>query len=156
MIAAPASRFAENDKLYRISRGHGGIACQNCHGSTHAEWPNPNPAANDNVASLQLQGHTGTLVECTTCHAPNSLGLTLDGPHGMHPVNDSRWNRGHGDFAEDRLDACRACHGMKGQGSVLARVAATRVLPRDEDGRRTVTLQRGTAVRCDACHENKL
>ncbi len=156
MIASPASRFAENEVLYRLSKGHGGVACQNCHGSTHAEWPNPNPAANDNVAAQQLQGHTGTLTECTTCHAAGSLGLTLDGPHGMHPVNDARWTRDHGDFAERRLDSCRTCHGMKGQGSVLARVATTRVLPSNESGTRSVTLQRGAQVRCDTCHENKL
>jgi hypothetical protein len=156
MIAAPTSRFAENDKLYRLSKGHGGVTCQNCHGATHAEWPNPNPSANDNVAALQLQGHTGTLIECSSCHAAGSLGLTLDGPHGMHPVNDARWARGHGDFAQSRLDTCRACHGLRGEGTVLSRVAATRTLARDESGSTTVTLQKGTPVRCDTCHSNKL
>jgi hypothetical protein len=39
---------------------------------------------------------------------------------------------------------------------VLSRVAATRTLRRDDDGNGTVTLQKGTAVRCDTCHENKL
>jgi hypothetical protein len=156
MIAAPTSRFAEDQKLYRLSKGHGGVTCQNCHGATHAEWPNPNPSANDNVASLQLQGHTGTLIECSTCHAAGSLGLTLGGPHGMHPVNDSRWTHGHGDFAEHQLDSCRTCHGMRGEGTVLSRVAATRTLARSESGTSTVTLQKGTPVRCDPCHSNKL
>lgn len=156
LIQSPASRFAEDQKLYRLSKGHGGVACQNCHGGTHAEWPNPNPLANDNVAALQLQGHTGTLIECTSCHAAGSLGLTLGGPHGMHPVNERTWTTKHSDFAEHRLDTCRACHGARGEGSVLSRVAATRTLPAGESGTRTVTLQKGTAVRCDLCHENKL
>jgi hypothetical protein len=156
MISSPASRFAEDQALYRLSKGHGGVACQNCHGSTHAEWPNPNPYANDNVAASQLQGHSGTLVECSTCHAPGSLGLTLNGPHGMHPVNDPRWTADHGDFAESRLDSCRTCHGMRGEGTVLSRVAVTRSLPASEEGTRTITLQQGTPVRCNLCHENKL
>jgi hypothetical protein len=156
MISAPASRFAENQSLYRLSTGHGGVTCQNCHGGTHSEWPNPNPLANDNVAATQLQGHSGTLIECTTCHAAGSLGLTLKGPHGMHPVNDARWTADHGDFAENQLDTCRTCHGMRGEGTVLSRVAANRTLRADEAGTRTVTLAKGTAVRCDTCHSNKL
>ena len=155
LIDSPTSRFAENQKLYRLSKGHGGVACQGCHGSTHAEWPNPNPVANDNIAASQLQGHSGTLIECTTCHAAGSLGLTLSGPHGMHPVNDATWTRNHSDFAESRLDSCRACHGLHGEGTALSRVAANRTLAASE-GTRTVTLLQGTPVRCDTCHENKL
>ena len=156
IIDAPGSRFAEDQKLYRLSKGHGGVFCQGCHGGTHAEWPNPNPAANDNIAASQLQGHSGTLIECTTCHAAGSLGLTLKGPHGMHPVNDPNWTARHKEVAENNRDSCRTCHGLKGQGTVLARVAATRTLRRDDDGNGTVTLQKGTMVRCDTCHENKL
>ena len=156
MIDAPSSRFAENQKLYRLSQGHGGVSCQGCHGGTHAEWPNPNPAANDNIAASQLQGHSGTLIECTVCHAAGSLGLTLKGPHGMHPVNDPQWNLKHKEVAENNQDACRACHGMKGEGTPLSRVAATRTLKSDDDGSKTVTLLAGTPVRCNTCHENKL
>ncbi len=156
MIQSPASRFAENQKLYRLSKGHGGVTCQGCHGSTHAEWPNPNPAANDNIAATQLQGHTGPVMECKACHAAGSLGLTLGGPHGMHPVDDPNWTSNHEHFAESNLNACRTCHGATGQGTVLSRVAATRVLKRGEEGTQTVTLAAGTAVRCDTCHENKL
>jgi len=156
MNQSPTSRFAENQNLYRLSTGHGGVACNGCHGATHSEWPNPNPVANDNIAAMQLQGHSGTVIECTTCHAPGSLPMNLDGPHGMHPVNDPRWNVGHEDFAESNLDRCRACHGLRGEGTVLSRVAVTRTLRASEEGTRTVTLQKGTMVRCDTCHENKL
>lgn len=152
---ALSSRFAENPgKLYRDSHGHGGVACEGCHGSTHAIWPNANPFANDNVTAKGLQGHSGTLIECNVCHTPGSLGLTLDGPHGMHPVNDANWNHEHEQLAETDPNACRACHGQHGQGTPLARVAADRTLDTDEHG--TIFLKKGTEVRCDLCHGNKL
>jgi hypothetical protein len=53
--------------LYRESTGHGGIYCEACHDSTHAITPSRE--ANDTIKFLQLQGHAGTLVKCTVCHA---------------------------------------------------------------------------------------
>ncbi len=155
-IQAPTSRFAENESLYRLSKGHGGVMCRACHGATHAEWPNANPNANDNVAAVQLQGHSGTITECTVCHAAGSLGNNLNGPHGMHPVNDNRFtDGGHGNLAENNREACRACHGPNGEGSVLSRVAADRVFTNIEDVG-TVRFAKGTPVRCDTCHDNPL
>lgn len=170
MIKSPGSRFAENqntnsngdtvDVLYRLSKGHGGVMCEGCHNSTHAIWPIQNPLANDNIAATQLQGHSGTLIECDTCHAPGSLGLTLDGPHGMHPVNDPDWNEKHEELADDNLNRCTTCHGKQLEGTVLSRMAATRTLKCDEGpdcGRNeTITLSKGTEVACDTCHENPL
>jgi len=67
-------RFATNTNapgeglsLFRFSRGHGGLYCAACHGSTHAEFPSA--FTNDNVSSIQFQGHEGMLSECTHCHA---------------------------------------------------------------------------------------
>jgi len=79
-----------NPKLYRVSTGHGGVMCEGCHGSTHAEWPTANPTANDNIAANQLQGHSGYIAECQVCHEPNDASLPLgnNGPHGMHAVSD--------------------------------------------------------------------
>ena len=79
-----------NPKLYRVSNGHGGLFCEACHGSTHAEWPTANPNANDNIPASQLQGHSGYISECAVCHEPNdeSLPLGNNGPHGMHPISD--------------------------------------------------------------------
>ena len=150
------------DVLYRLSKGHGGVMCEGCHNSTHAIWPNQNPFANDNIASLQLQGHNGTLTECSTCHGNQQLGLTLNGPHGMHPVGDPQWTEEHEELAEDNGDVCRACHGNNGEGSVLSRMADTRTLKCDEEdlpgcgNDETITLMRGTEVSCDLCHENEL
>ena len=144
-------RFAENDKtLFRDSLGHGKVACEGCHGSTHAEWPNADALANDNVAANQAQGHAGVISECTTCHEAGSLALTLNGPHGMHNVNDPRWTEHHGDFFEHNPAACQSCHGRKLEGTVLSKVAVDRAF-RAED--RNVNVAKGTPVSCTLCHK---
>ncbi|MBL8200440.1 MAG: hypothetical protein JNK40_05650 [Chromatiales bacterium] len=150
-IKATNKRFAENDnRLYRFSKGHGGVGCEGCHNSTHAIWPNPVEAHNDNVAAEQLQGHSGTVTECSTCHATGTLPLSLGGPHGMHPVNDSRWtNGGHGDLAEGSQQSCAACHGTDFRGTVLSRTAAERTW-RTESGIRTIG--KGLEIGCYDCH----
>jgi hypothetical protein len=144
---ASSSRFAEStNTLYRFSKGHGGIACEGCHNSTHAIWPNPDEQHNDNVASRQVQGHAGTLVECSACHGAGTLALALNGPHGMHVVDDSRWTRGgHGDVAKKDRQACAACHGTTFRGTVLSRTAAQRSW-------NSRTVAKGTAIGCYDCH----
>ena len=52
--------------LFRQSTGHGGLYCEACHDSTHAI--SPSREANDSIKFLALQGHTGSLSDCTTCH----------------------------------------------------------------------------------------
>ena len=127
-LLATNNRFAENiDTLFRFSKGHGGLACESCHGSTHAIWPNDDLAANDNITATQLQGHDGTIIECGTCHGQGSLPLTTNGPHGLHNVNDARWvDENHGDFYERNKDGCKACHGLELLGTPLAKTAAAR------------------------------
>jgi hypothetical protein len=142
-----------NPMLYRVSKGHEGIFCEACHGATHGIWPNKNDLANDNVAATQLQGHKGTIVECDTCHE-GDLGVTLDGPHGMHPVGNTRFSDGgHEELAEENPDACRACHGRDGEGTVLSRAAADRALDNEDE---TVQILEGEMVNCIHCHENEL
>ena len=147
---------AGNPKLYRVSTGHGGLSCQACHGSTHAEWSsNPiNPNANDNLAATQLQGHPGTIMECNTCHTA-STGLNLNGPHGMHPVADANWINNHKDVADTtaQKNACRACHGQAGQGTPLSRTPVARSF--NVDGR-TRTFLKNEQVTCTKCHGNEL
>jgi hypothetical protein len=158
----PSGPAAGNPMLYRVSKGHGGVFCEACHGSTHGIWPNKNPAANDNVAAVQLQGHTGTITECSTCHGTASLGNTLDGPHGMHPVGNDR-NDTNGADAGPRIgfvdgghenlvgsgNNCRVCHGNNGEGTVLSKLAK----PRNLDGQ---TFPAGYQVGCTECHDNEL
>ena len=168
------SRFAANLPLYRLSggddgsgKGHGGLSCEGCHGSTHAIWPNANPWANDNETAIDLQGHSGTIIECGTCHE-GDLGNTLEGPHGMHPVGGTTFaDGGHEALSEADPDACRACHGMNGQGTVLSRAAVSRsfVISQCENGTLcpggevsgfTVNLTRGQPIGCNLCHANEL
>ncbi len=150
-ILAQISRFAEEpNTLYRFSKGHGGISCENCHGSTHAEWPNADPGANDNVAALQLQGHTGTISECASCHPPGTLERTMDGPHGMHNVDQMSFiDGGHHDFYEHNPTSCQSCHGANLLGTVLSRAAADRSWTHDGH---TWTASKGTPIACNLCH----
>ena len=100
--AGTSSTGAANPKLYRVSTGHGGVFCEGCHGATHAEFDSDAPSlTNDDVASVQLQGHVGTITECNVCHTDAAVPLGLDGPHGMHPVVnevDDRWNFEHKNY----------------------------------------------------------
>ncbi len=59
--------YMTDQPLYRMSRGHGGVFCAGCHDSPHAIAPGREP--NDAIKFLELQGHPGTLRECTVCHA---------------------------------------------------------------------------------------
>jgi hypothetical protein len=151
-VAAPNSRFAENNHtLYRFSKGHGGIFCEGCHGSTHAVWPNSDPNANDNVAAIALQGYPGVIRECTTCHPAGSLPLTSDGPHGLHNIADARWysEDGHGGRYERDKNACKACHGTDLNGTPLSKVPIARSFKTEG---RTVNFAAGDMVGCTHCH----
>ncbi len=82
-----ASLFSPNTgKLFKDSQGHGGLFCSACHGSPHAEYPSSNPR--DNQQMIDLQGHSGKLIECWVCHGNTPPAA---GPHDYMPVtvNDS-------------------------------------------------------------------
>jgi hypothetical protein len=68
--------YTQDQALYRFSKGHGGVYCEACHDSTHAIATSREP--NDALKFIQLQGHTGTLSECTVCHLTQPTGA---GPH---------------------------------------------------------------------------
>jgi hypothetical protein len=157
--AGTSSTGARNPKLYRVSTGHGGVFCEGCHGATHAEFDSDAPAlSNDDVTSQQLQGHTGTIVECSTCHgnAMNNRN-TLGGPHGMHPVGDDTEfaDGGHEHLAEDNLQACQACHGpgdyesSNAVGTVLSLAKADRDFRDLKDGG---LVAKGEPIGCRTCH----
>ncbi|HEY9113793.1 MAG TPA: hypothetical protein VIN10_03785, partial [Bacteroidales bacterium] len=55
----------EPGKLFKDSKGHGGLYCSACHGSPHADLPSTNPR--DNVQNIALQGYAGTLDKCSVC-----------------------------------------------------------------------------------------
>ena len=76
------SNYAEEPgKLFRNSRGHGGLFCSACHGSPHALYTSEN--ARDNAQIIALQGYAGILRECIVCHGVNP---TSPGPHGFIPT----------------------------------------------------------------------
>ena len=184
-IRSADSIFAENqvvndqghtvNLLYRLSKGHGGVMCEGCHGSTHAIWPNGNPNANDNVAATQIQGHAGVISECTVCHEPTDDGLPLgnNGPHGMHPIADAdpvapakadlRWNLQHKNY-RNTGPGCYSCHGDDLRGTVLSRAADDRTvqckdsqgsLPECSAGQQFAVIPKGTEVGCGLCHRQK-
>jgi hypothetical protein len=153
-ILATNKRFAENtNSLYRFSAGHGNVSCENCHGSTHAEWPNADPLANDNVAATQLQGHSGVIIECSTCHQRNTLpAQTMNGPHGMHVVADQRFyfdEHGHENLYEQNPNQCKTCHGANLNGTALSRAAANRTFVTDQG---TFHVNKGQMIGCNICH----
>jgi hypothetical protein len=120
------------------------------------------------VASRQLQGHSGFIIECVTCHEATdaALPLGLNGPHGMHPIADlngpdQRWLLDHAGFGGPSHEQCRACHGLDLEGTVLARTATERLvqcmnnqgsLPECAAGESFATLPKGTEVGCGLCH----
>ncbi len=129
--------------LFRFSTGHGKLQCEACHGATHAIYPAHNA---DNLLSEGIQGHAGTIGECSSCHSsvPNT---TTGGPHGMHPVGSS-WVKTHRDVAERNAAQCTVCHGADYRGSALSKMFTTRTL----DGK---TFTKGQEVSCYTCHGKK-
>ena len=128
--------------LYRFSSGHGGLQCEACHNSTHAEYATP--ISNDNVQSLNLQGHVGMIAECSSCH--NTVpSTTTGGPHGLHPIGPA-WVSQHEHVAESGgTAACQSCHGTDYRGTILSKTQADRTMA----GR---SFPRGTVIGCYSCH----
>ena len=149
--AAADATFATNPdtpaapySLYRFSKGHGGLQCEACHGSTHAEYPSSH--INDNVQAIALQGHAGTISECGTCHG--TVPATVNGgPHGMHPVGQA-WVEQHHEGLEGRTAQCRNCHGADYRGTVLSRSFADRTI----SAFGTRRFWRGFQIGCYTCH----
>ncbi|MBU4001804.1 MAG: hypothetical protein KKB94_05745, partial [Proteobacteria bacterium] len=80
-----------------------------------------------------------------------SLSRTVEGPHGLHNVNDTRWaDGGHEDFYENDEAHCKACHGTALTGTVLSRTAAARSFEVEDE---PVSFTKGEAVSCDKCHD---
>jgi len=139
-IDTPATGYS----LFRFSTGHGKLQCEACHGATHAIYPAHNA---DNILSEGIQGHAGTISECSSCHSsvPNT---STGGPHGMHTVGQS-WVKKHEDVAEHNAAQCKACHGKDYKGSGLSKMWKTRNV--NVEGQ-SITLTKGHQVSCYDCH----
>ncbi|MBP1622375.1 MAG: hypothetical protein H6Q07_395 [Acidobacteria bacterium] len=138
----PAAGFS----LYRFSTGHGALQCEACHNSTHAEYPSLH--ANDNIQSMQIQGHAGAISDCVGCH--NGQPATISGgPHGMHPVGQ-QWASNHDSAVEHNGSSqCRACHGQDYRGTVLSRALGSRNISTEFGVKQ---FWRGFQVGCYTCH----
>ena len=139
-IDTPATGFS----LFRFSTGHGNLQCEACHGATHAIYPAHNA---DNILSKGVQGHAGTISECTSCHSSVPKTAT-GGPHGMHSVGQS-WVKKHEHVAEHNAAQCKACHGKDYRGSELSEMWKTRNLSAEG---KNITLTKGHQVSCYDCH----
>jgi hypothetical protein len=130
--------------LYRYSTGHGGLKCSACHGSTHAIFPTSH--AQDNMLSESIQGHSGTISECTSCH-DTMPSTTNEGPHGMHSIGTG-WEKDHQKVAEKDSAQCTSCHGSDYKGTFLSKTFTARTLKHK-------TYKKGDVVSCYDCHNKK-
>ncbi|MCX6052631.1 MAG: hypothetical protein NTZ60_08985 [Campylobacterales bacterium] len=147
-FATNPNKPANGVSLYRFSTGHGNLQCSSCHGSTHAIFPSSH--AEDNVISNQVQGHSGTIAECTACHT-TMPSTTTGGPHGMHSVGQG-WVSSHQNVAENNAAQCTTCHGADYRGSVLSKTFSAKTLSAENT---TKTYAKGAVVGCYDCHNKK-
>ncbi len=139
------TRFATNPNtpkagfsLYRFSKGHGGLQCESCHGATHAEYPSTH--AQDNALSVGLQGHAGTVAECTACHAKMPTTVS-GGPHGMHTTGDA-WVKSH---ENANKTGCASCHGADYRGTPLSAIKVAKTINKK-------SFPAGHQMGCYDCH----
>jgi hypothetical protein len=76
------SGYVTDQALYRKSKGHGRLYCAGCHDSPHAIAPSREP--NDGLKFVALQGQSGTLYVCTTCHATEPVQTFSHKPSPLH------------------------------------------------------------------------
>ncbi len=133
--------------LYRFSKGHGGLQCEACHGSTHAEYPSLHQ--DENLQSIGLQGHAGPVAECRACHS--TVPITVNGgPHGMHTTGNS-WVSSHQDAAEHAgTTSCTYCHGTTSAGTPLSAIKVAKTINAGEFGIKNWPA--GYRVSCYSCH----
>lgn len=62
----PRYDYEEPGKLFKDSKGHGGIFCSSCHGPQHATGPATTDP--DNAQAILQQGRAGTINDCRVCH----------------------------------------------------------------------------------------
>ena len=146
------TRFATNQNtpkagvsMYRYSTGHGKLQCSACHGSTHAIFPTSH--LSDNLQSINVQGHSGTIAECTSCHS-TMPSTNTGGPHGMHTIGQD-WVSSHQHVAENNSAQCKTCHGNNYRGSTLSKTFSVRTLSVEHG---TKSFAKGHEVSCYDCH----
>ena len=158
--AALDTRFATektpadtDNRLYKHSMGHGGVACAGCHGSQHAIYPSSLPE--DNAQNIKLQGYKGTLRECGVCHKNDRVVSVANGPHGIHTVGQ-KWVDIHGTVVlRDGTSNCKSCHGSDLGGSVLSKVGTDRIFKLGVM-KKEIGFKAGESVACNKCHNDNI
>ncbi len=143
------SIFTTGTTLYKFaagSGGHGNVQCEACHGSTHAEYATSEP--NDDLQSQLIQGHTGTIAECSACHILTMPVTSDGGPHGIHTLGQI-WVFNHNLFAKKQIAHCKQCHGSDLKGTPQSRTFTTRLLLSYGS---SVVFDKGHTVGCSDCH----
>ncbi|MEQ1636614.1 MAG: hypothetical protein ABL903_07970 [Methylococcales bacterium] len=135
--------------LYRFSKGHGGLQCEACHGATHAEYPSAH--VDDNTQSIAVQGHAGTVAECSACH--KTIPTTVNGgPHGMHTTGDA-WVKSHEKANKNgsaTTPSCAYCHGTTRAGTPLSAIKVAKTINAGEFGIKNWPAN--YQVSCFSCH----
>lgn len=135
--------------LYRFSKGHGGLQCEACHGSTHAEYPSTH--VDDNTQSIAVQGHSGPVAECSACH--KTIPTTVNGgPHGMHTTGDA-WVKSHEKANKNgsaTTPSCAYCHGTTSAGTPLSAIKVAKTINAGEFGIKNWPAN--YQVSCFSCH----
>ena len=101
------------------------------------------------MQSIAVQGHAGTVQECTACH--QTVPLTANGgPHGMHSIGN-QWVSDHHDLigSAGGTSTCAYCHGADFRGSPLSAVKTPKTF--SVDGR-SKSYTAGQQVSCYDCH----
>ncbi len=135
--------------LYRFSTGHGGLQCEACHGSTHAEYPSTH--VDENTQSVAVQGHAGTVAECKACHT--IVPATVNGgPHGMHTTGDAwiEMHKGANKNVTGSRPSCAYCHGITSAGTQLSAIKVAKTINAGEFGIKNWPA--GYQVSCFSCH----
>ncbi len=140
-FATNANTPISGASLFRFSKSHGNLQCEACHGATHAEYPSTH--SQDNALSLDLQGHTGTVAECTACHTTIPTTVT-GGPHGMHTTGDA-WVSSHKSQAKSNQTACAYCHGADFRGTPLSQIKVAKTINKK-------SFAAGHNMNCYDCH----
>ena len=140
-FATNANTPMTGSSLFRFSQSHGNLQCEACHGATHAEYPSSH--TQDNALSMDLQGHNGTVAECTACHATMPTTVT-GGPHGMHTTGDA-WVSSHKSQAKSNQTACAYCHGADFRGTPLSQIKVAKTINKK-------SFAAGHNMNCYDCH----
>ena len=87
-----------------------------------------------------MQGHAGTVAECTACHA--TMPTTVSGgPHGMHTTGDA-WVKSH---ESANKTGCTSCHGADYRGTPLSAIKVAKTINKK-------SFPAGHQIGCYDCH----